>query len=77
MSNFTKAEVLFAIESVIRIGLPSNDLIKASSGGGTKSILESISNLEKVYNVRPDSYLLQIFFDAKSDEIVSVFSRKV
>ena len=38
------------------------------------SILESINNLEKVYNVRPDSYLLQIFFDAKSDEIVNVFS---
>ena len=38
------------------------------------SILESINNLEKVYNVRPDSYLLQIFFDAKSDEIVKIFS---
>ena len=38
------------------------------------SILESINNLEKVYNVRPDSYLLQIFFDAKSDEIVNIFS---
>jgi hypothetical protein len=39
-----------------------------------KSIIESINNLEKVYNIRPDSYLLQIFFDAKSDEILSVFS---
>ena len=38
------------------------------------SILEAINNLEKVYNVRPDSYLLQIFFDAKSDEIVNIFS---
>ena len=38
------------------------------------SILESLNNLEKVYNVRPDSYLLQIFFDAKSDEIVNIFS---
>mgnify|MGYP001164973878 FL=1 len=38
------------------------------------SILESINNLEKVYNVRPDSYLLQIFFDAKANEIVNIFS---
>jgi len=39
-----------------------------------EAIIESINNLEKVYNVRPDSYLLQIFFDAKSDEIVNIFS---
>ena len=50
------------------------DFMTSNNVEAKKSILKSINNLEKVYNVRPDSYLLQIFFDAKSDEIVSVFS---
>ncbi len=50
------------------------DFMTLNNFEAKKSILESINNLEKVYKVRPDSYLLQIFFDAKSDEIVSVFS---
>jgi hypothetical protein len=30
--------------------------------------------LASLYNVRPNAFLTRIFFDAKSDEIVSVFS---
>jgi len=50
------------------------DFMTSKNFEAKNSILESINNLEKVYNIRPDSYLLQIFFDAKSDEIVNVFS---
>jgi hypothetical protein len=28
----------------------------------------------KIYSVRPNAFLTRIFFDAKSDEIVSIFS---
>lgn len=37
-------------------------------------MLESIKELKKVYQDKPNSYLLQVFFDAKADEIVNVFS---
>ncbi len=50
------------------------DFMTSKNFEAKKSIIESINNLEKVYNIRPDSYLLQIFFDAKSDEILSIFS---
>ena len=50
------------------------DFMTSKNFEAKKSIIESINNLEKVYNIRPDSYLLQIFFDAKSDEILNVFS---
>jgi hypothetical protein len=30
--------------------------------------------LNKVHSVRPNAFLTRVFFDAKSDEIVSIFS---
>jgi len=50
------------------------DFMTSKNFEAKKAIIESINNLEKVYNIRPDSYLLQIFFDAKSDEILRIFS---
>jgi hypothetical protein len=35
---------------------------------------DALMNVSKIYDVRPSSYLLRTFFDAKSDEIVSIFS---
>ncbi len=42
--------------------------------GGKTSIKEAIVLLNKVHSVRPNAFLTRIFFDAKSDELVSVFS---
>ncbi len=39
-----------------------------------ESIKESLLNISKLYSIRPNSYLTRTFFDAKVDEIVSVFS---
>ncbi len=36
-------------------------------------VLESVKELKKVYQDKPNSYLMQIFFDAKSDELVNLF----
>lgn len=38
------------------------------------NIAESIINLKSIYDARPAAYLLSIFMDSKSDEIVDVFS---
>ncbi len=43
---------------------------------GRAEIAESLALLQKVYREKPDPYLfgLQLFFDAKNDELVNVFS---
>ena len=38
-------------------------------------IAEAIMSLRDVHNQRPRGYLLQIFFDTKTDEIVNIFSQ--
>ena len=39
-----------------------------------ENIISAIKTISKLYSVRPNSYLSRLFFDAKSDEIVSIFS---
>lgn len=41
---------------------------------GKEGVITSIETLSKLYAVRPNAFLLRIFFDAKADEIVSIFS---
>ncbi len=38
------------------------------------AILESIKDLKKVHQDKPGSYLMQVFFDTKADEIVNLFT---
>lgn len=40
---------------------------------GKQNIMKAINTLIEVANVRPNAYLTRVFFDAKSDEILSVF----
>ena len=39
-----------------------------------EKILVSIETLSTLYSVRPNAFLTRVFFDAKADEIVSIFS---
>jgi Domain of unknown function (DUF4835) len=51
------------------IDLMTNDTKQAKT-----KIITAINNLKTIYLVRPNSFLSRIFFDAKSDEIVSIFT---
>lgn len=42
--------------------------------GNKEKIVKTISSLNKVHSARPNSLLMRAFFDAKADEIVSIFS---
>ena len=50
------------------------DFMSSDLKGSKEKIYESIKNLSKLYSTRPNSFLNRIFFDAKSDEIVSILS---
>lgn len=38
------------------------------------NIIKAIQTVSKIHSVRPNAFITRIFFDAKTDEIVSVFS---
>jgi hypothetical protein len=55
-----------------RLGL---DKLENQIEEGRSEIAESLKSLQKVFRSRPSLYILQIFFDAKSDELVNIFSK--
>ncbi len=50
------------------------DLMADAPQKGKSNLILAIQTLSELQNVRPNSYLNRIFFDAKADEIVSIFS---
>ena len=50
------------------------DIMTQTPEKGKKKMIQALSGLEKLFMRRPNALLLQIFFDAKSDEIVNIFS---
>ena len=54
-----------------RLGL---DLMHDQPDKGRQAIIDALDKLKPIYQRRSDSYLLQLFLSAKSDEIVSIFS---
>ncbi len=55
-----------------RMGL---DLMADKAEEGRTNIAESLRLVQQVFRRRPSTYILQLFFDAKSDELVNIFSK--
>jgi hypothetical protein len=55
-----------------RLGL---DLMAETPEEGRRVIAESLKSIQKVFRLRPSLYIVQVFFDAKSDEMVNIFSK--
>ena len=51
------------------------DIMSEKSNEGRAKILSALELLVPVYNNRPASFNMQLFFNAKGDEIVNVFSQ--
>ncbi|MBL7893029.1 MAG: DUF4835 family protein [Bacteroidia bacterium] len=54
-----------------RLGL---DAMAQSKDQGKAVIVENMTLLQKAYQARPASFTLQLFFNAKGDELVNIFS---
>lgn len=50
------------------------DLMSDNQKAAKEKAIASIKTLGDLYRVRPNAFLTRVFFDAKSDEIVSMFS---
>ena len=51
------------------------DLMSQRVEEGRANIANSLRDLQKVFRKRPSTYILQMFFDAKVDELIKVFSK--
>ena len=51
------------------LDIMSEDIQKAK-----ENLISAITTLSDIHKVRPNSFLMRTFFDAKTDEIVSIFS---
>jgi hypothetical protein len=49
------------------------DIMYESADNGRAAILKSLDLLKPVYAARPASYIMQVFFNAKRDEIINIF----
>ncbi|MDR0941444.1 MAG: DUF4835 family protein [Bacteroidales bacterium] len=54
-----------------RLGL---DVMSEKVDEGRKQIIKALSELETVYAIRPSALLLTVFFYAKKDEIIQIYS---
>ncbi len=54
-----------------RLGL---DKMSDKPENGRKEVLSAIEKLTKVHRQRPGTYAMELFFDAKSDELINIFS---
>ncbi|MBA3707005.1 MAG: DUF4835 family protein [Bacteroidetes bacterium] len=50
------------------------DIMSDNKEAGRAVILESIESIKKVHQIKPLSFSTQVFFNAKSDEIINIFS---
>lgn len=55
-----------------RMGL---DIMSDKVEEGRANIANSLRDIQKVFRRRPSTYILQMFFDAKADEIANVFTK--
>ncbi len=51
------------------------DLMSDRPDEGRANIANSLRDIQKVFRRRPNVYILQVFFDAKADELVNIFSK--
>jgi hypothetical protein len=54
-----------------RLGL---DVMYDKKEEGLKMIASSIENLQKIHAIKPTSFSMQLFFNAKSDEVINIFT---
>lgn len=55
-----------------RMGL---DVMADKPEEGRANIANALKHIQKVFRTRPSLYILQVFFDAKSDEMVNIFKQ--
>lgn len=77
--NFLISDILAATFAPFRKSLyeyhrEGLDMMSDDVKKGKENIIKSIETLAEIHKTRPNSLLVRTFFDAKGDEVVSIFS---
>jgi hypothetical protein len=51
------------------------DVMADKPDAGRAEIADALSDMQRIYRTKPDTYINRIFFDAKSDELVNIFEK--
>ena len=73
INNMMDAPFIGIREAMYSYHLKGLDEMVANKDVGRAAILETLESLKKVHLVRPLSFSMRIFFNAKSDEIINIF----
>jgi len=61
-------------EAMYEYHMGAMDKMNADLKSSKENVIAAVNTLSKLYSVRPNAFLTRVFFDAKADEIVSIFS---
>lgn len=61
-------------ETLFQYHFKGLDMMSKDLKTSKEAILNSLNNLNSLHQIRPNAYLTRSFFDAKADEIVSIFT---
>lgn len=61
-------------QALYKYHLKGLDIMSETPENGRKEIIGALELLKRAHREKPGSYLMQIFFDAKSAELVNIFS---
>lgn len=61
-------------ETMFKYHFNGIDIMEKSPKTAKENIANAISGLNKMQDVRPNSYLSRVFFDIKADEIIAIFT---
>lgn len=51
------------------------DVMQQNVDEGRKNIVTALNSLDRIHQARPSSYIMKVFFNAKGDEVVNIFSQ--
>ncbi|MDR0227798.1 MAG: DUF4835 family protein [Flavobacteriaceae bacterium] len=60
-----------ALYNYHRLGM---DLMNENIEGGREGVYNALNELQNMHNTRPNSFLMRIFFDTKTEELTNIFS---
>ena len=72
MMNLTFEPIRTANYVIHRKGL---DMMSQNIEEAREEVLKAIEGLKTIHKIKPTSFNMQIFFNAKADEIVNIFSK--
>ena len=64
---------LVVSETLVKVAMPTFFVMSESVDVGRASVLDAIRDLQKVNSQKSNIYIVQIFVQAKADEIVNIF----